>query len=60
MGWRDYYRLLEKYDGDLSRADREEMRVAKAANPNDPVDALVLAWKKYQHHKRTARLDHCS
>lgn len=59
MGWLDYYRLLEKYDADLSRATREELRAAKAANPNNPVDALVLAWKEYQRRKkRTVRLDH--
>lgn len=60
MGWLDYYRLLEKYHGDLSQATKEEMRAAVAANPNNAADALALAWKEFQRGKReSAPHDHC-
>jgi hypothetical protein len=48
MGWRDYYNLLVKYGGDLSKASEEELREAEKANPNNPYDALMLALRKYK------------
>ena len=51
MGWLDYSRLLEKYDGDLSKAAKEELAEAAKANPNNPPDALALAKEKYKLKK---------
>ena len=48
MGWFDYYVLLEKYNGDLSKATKEEMKYAARCNPNNPPDARALAEKKYK------------
>ncbi len=47
MSWRDYYRLLEKYNGNLSKATKAEMKEAARGNPNDPVSARQLAEKKW-------------
>ena len=48
MGWRNYYNLLEKYDGDLGKASPQEMHFAARCNPNDPATARRIAearWK---------------
>jgi len=47
MGWFQYYRLLENYDGDLTKASMEEMAAAARGNPNNPPDARALAERKY-------------
>ena len=47
MSWFDYYRLLEKYDGNLEKATKEEMAYAARCNPNNPPDARALAEKKW-------------
>ncbi|GEM_PF-1600531 len=56
MGWLDYYRLLEKYDGDLSKATPEELEAAARANPNDPATALQIAMEKYEAGKKEKML----
>ena len=48
MGWRDYYRLLKKYKGDLSKASPEELEDARRGNPNTPEDALKFALERYK------------
>lgn len=48
MSWLDYYRLLERYDGDLDKASRRELASAARGNPNDPPSALRLARQKWQ------------
>lgn len=48
MGWYQYYTLLEKYEGDLSKANTMEMIQARNGNPNNPTDALALAKRKYK------------
>lgn len=47
MSWTDYYFLLEKYGGDLTKATKGEMDWAARGNPNNPSDALALAKEKY-------------
>ena len=57
MGWLNYYNLLEKYGGDLSKATRQEMLFAARCNPNDPVTARRIAearWKDEQEEKMVA------
>lgn len=56
MGWRNYYMLLEQYDGDLSKATKEEMAWAAKCNPNTPHDARALAEEKWKTKKRTSQL----
>lgn len=53
MGWYDYYTLLEKYDGDLSRATKEEMSFAARCNPNDPPTARRIAEDTYRRNVST-------
>lgn len=48
MGWIDYYNLLEKYNGDFSKATKDEKESAARGNPNDPISALDLARKKFK------------
>lgn len=47
MSWRDYYRLAEKYHGDLERATADELQAAAEANPNTPGAARDLAEREY-------------
>lgn len=47
MGWYDYYKLLEKYDGDLKAASKEEMDFCARANPNTPMAAARIAMREY-------------
>lgn len=49
MGWINYYRLLEKYDGDLSKATKKELDSAATANPNNPIDAKRIAQEKFSN-----------
>ncbi len=51
MSWLDYYELLEKYDGDLRRATKEEMSFAARCNPNDPPTARAIAEKTWKAKK---------
>ena len=53
MSWLDYYELLKKYDGDLSRATREEMAFAAKCNPNDPPTARAIAEKFWKEESAT-------
>ncbi|MHA1329593.1 MAG: hypothetical protein ACTSR2_00815 [Candidatus Hodarchaeales archaeon] len=49
MGWFTFYRLLEKYNGDLSKASKEELEFASRCNPNTPYEAKELAeriWRE--------------
>lgn len=48
MGWFQYYKLLEQYDGDLSKATKQEMKWAADGNPNNPHTARALAERKYR------------
>ena len=59
MGWLNYYRLLERYGGDLRRASKEELREAAAWNPNTPGEARVLAERIYaeEQAKQLERLE---
>jgi len=47
MGWYTYYKLLEKYNGDLTKATKEEMDNAYKSNPNTPSRAREIAEEKY-------------
>ena len=51
MGWINYYNLLEKYNGDLSKATTQELGYAAYCNPNNPVDARNLAEKKWRENE---------
>ena len=58
MGWFDYYRLLEKYDGNLSKAKKGELEYAARCNPNDPPTARHIAEEYYtndQIHKKAMK-----
>jgi len=48
MGWYTYFKLLEKYHGDLTKATREERKNAALSNPNNPRSALALARKQWK------------
>ena len=48
MGWYNYYTLLEKYNGDLSKATEKELEYAAWCNPNDPVTARHIAEEKWE------------
>lgn len=58
MGWLNYYRLLEKYGGDIKKATKKEFKQAVAANPNDPFTALSIASKKFVDNHPELRLCH--
>ncbi len=47
MGWYTYYKLLEKYGGDLSKATEAEMDNAFKSNPNTPDRARAIAEEQY-------------
>lgn len=47
MGWFNYYTLLEKYNGDLSKATKQELEYAARCNPNDPFTARSIAEDKW-------------
>ncbi len=47
MGWYTYYNLLEKYNGDLSKATPDERENAVKSNPNTPWRAREIAEGKY-------------
>lgn len=51
MGWFDYYKLLEKYNGNLKKATKAEMEHAFIGNPNDPFTARELAEKKWREEQ---------
>lgn len=51
MGWYNYYLLLDKYEGDLSKATEFELKAAANANPDDPKSALALAEEKYRENR---------
>jgi len=50
MGWLTYYHLLEKYNGELSKATKEEMDFAYRDNPNTSPEARALAEKKWEEN----------
>lgn len=52
MSWRDYYRLLERYNGDLGKATKAEMASAARGNPNTPEAARRLAERKCWQDRR--------
>ena len=52
MGWYNYYNLLAKYKGDLSKAKKSELEWAAHCNPDNPPDALALARRKYAEEKQ--------
>jgi len=55
MGWFAYYNLFEKYNGDLSKATKEEMDFAYRDNPNTPPEARALAEKKWKERQLKER-----
>lgn len=60
MGWFQYYRLLEQYNGDLKKATKEELDRAAKGNPNNPTDARLLAelkWREEQEKLRRIKLN---
>lgn len=59
MSWRDYYSLLEKYNGNLSKATRSELRVAAIRNPNQPYEARRIAQQEWQrNHPHSYEVKH--
>lgn len=48
MSWLNYYRLLQKYNGDLTKATPDEMDNAYRANPNTPDRARDIAETKWK------------
>ena len=55
MSWRDYFRLLERYNGTLRRATRAELNEAAKNNPNTPAAARALAEHIYQKEQDKAQ-----
>ncbi len=51
MGWYTYFRLLEKYNGDLTKATNDEMKDAYLSNPNNPPRALEIAREKFKQEQ---------
>ena len=52
MSWRDFYYLLEKYNGNMDEATDEELKYAVEGNPNEPYSARQLAQRKWdEEHK---------
>lgn len=47
MGWITYYRLFEKYDGNITKSTEEEVKFAARDNPNDPETACRIAEEKW-------------
>ena len=56
MGWYTYYRLLEKYNGDLSKASDYEKKDAYLSNPNTPPRALEIAREKYNQEQSKKKI----
>ena len=48
MGWFQYYKLYEKYNGNITKATPRELQEAKLGNPNDPISARQLAERKWK------------
>jgi len=55
-GWIDYYFLLRKYSGDLTRMSLHEKNRAARRNLDDPYTALSIAQRKYNAERRHHRL----
>jgi hypothetical protein len=55
MGWYNYFNLLEKYNGDLSKATKKEMDYAAYCNPDNPFDARALAEKKWKEKQKVKK-----
>lgn len=60
MGWFQYYRLLEQYKGDLTRASKMELEWAAQGNPNTPEAARKLAEEKYNETHRRFKIIDCN
>ncbi|MHC4326194.1 MAG: hypothetical protein ACYSUX_18135, partial [Planctomycetota bacterium] len=52
MGWKDYYILLEKYDGDLSKASEGELEVAAAIGSIDAETSRRIAESEFKRKVR--------
>jgi hypothetical protein len=52
MGWRDYFYLYEKHDGDLSKASEGELEVAASIGPIDAVTSRKIAEADYKRKVR--------
>ena len=48
MSWLNYYKLLQKYNGDLTKATSPEMEDAYRSNPNTPDRARDIAEQKWK------------
>lgn len=62
MGWYTYFKLLQKYNGDLYKATDDEMHDAALSNPNTPPRALEIAREKYdqEQYQKQTELIYCS
>lgn len=58
MGWFNYYKLLEKYNGDLTKASKAEMQSAADWNPNNAPDARKLAEEKWKENELSRKEKH--
>lgn len=52
MNWKTYYKLLVKYDGDLSRAPNQKLIAADRLNGHETFEALRIARQKYETRKK--------
>jgi hypothetical protein len=57
MGWYDYFTLLERHNGDLSKASVAELAWAARGNPNTPVAARAGAEEAWADRLRGADVD---
>lgn len=48
MGWYEYYKLYEKYKGEIHKAKQDELDYARRSNPNDPITAREIAERKWR------------
>ena len=52
MGWLTYRKLLEVYEGSLSKATKKELAFARRDNPNNWPSALGLAQRDYAEARK--------
>lgn len=55
MSWYDYYKLLKKYAGDLSKATQDEILEVLIKNNFDPNEAMKLAREFYNEEQAKQR-----
>lgn len=57
MGWYQYYRLLDKYEGKLNKATKEELHQAKHVDESDSDSAKAYATSKWKEDIRLKRIE---